>query len=415
MNKILNIGRSRDNDIVLTETYISGQHAQLIFDEENNVFINDLASVNGTIVNGDRISSPYKLKRGDFVLLGGSLLEWEQYIPISMSGGQAIPLQNKSNLKVYALSLVASLIFVFLLFGANEIVGSDRKSNKKEGTSNNSEDKIAGDSEKTKNEDKQKTSEKSDKVIPSSTITYDFSCVVSAENRDVTDATGVLDEIRTKAIEASGVIVSIQEEMDFGKKHHTDFLKGSAIIKNEKSQKIETVLRKLVSKIPNPLGFNYVIFLVQDDAINVWTSGGRIYFTTGMYDFVQNDNEIAGIIGHEIYHNELGHINKMLRAQKISEKALGPDFGGIASTIDGILRSPFGKKDEAYCDFKGADLCILASFETCDIVKLWARMSNQNGNSDALTEFISSHPLSAQRRDCIRNHLNVNYKIDCAL
>jgi predicted Zn-dependent protease len=132
-----------------------------------------------------------------------------------------------------------------------------------------------------------------------------------------------------------------------------------------------------------------------------------------MYEFVETDDEIAGIIGHEINHNELGHINKMLRAQKISEKTFGPDFGGIAATIDGILRSPFGKKDEAHCDFKGADLCLKADFNTCDIVTLWNRMSEQEESSDALTEFISSHPLSSQRRDCLKNHLKTNYDISC--
>jgi pSer/pThr/pTyr-binding forkhead associated (FHA) protein len=406
MTKIINIGRSRANDIVLTESYISGQHAQLIIDDEYNIFINDLGSVNGTIVNGDRISSPYKLKRGDFVLLGGSLLEWEQYIPISVSGGQAIPLQNMSNLKVYALSLVASLVFIFILFGANEMVGFNSKSSNKGTASNNTADMPSNDSFKSKTNANTKSSSK---------ITYDFSCIVSKENRDANEASGVLDDIRTQAINASGVTVSIKEELDFGKKHHNELLKGSKILKNEISEKLESILRKLVSKIPNPLGFNYVVFLIQADELNAWTCGGRIYFTTAMYEFLQNDNEIAGIIGHEIYHNELGHINKMLRAQKISEKALGPDFGGIASTIDGILRSPFGKKDEAFCDFKGADLCNLAGFETCAIVKLWDRMSKQDGNSDALTEFTSSHPLSAQRRDCLKNHLSVNYKIDCSL
>ena len=132
-----------------------------------------------------------------------------------------------------------------------------------------------------------------------------------------------------------------------------------------------------------------------------------------MFEFTKSDDEIAGIIGHEIYHNELGHINKMMLASKVSTSTFGDVFGTIASQIDGILHSPFGKKDEAHCDFKGADLCILTGFKPCAIVNLWNRMSESEKNSTAVDEFLRSHPLSSQREKCINNHLNINYSINC--
>ena len=42
MAGILNIGRSRENEIILGDNKISNFHAQLITDEEGKVFINDL-------------------------------------------------------------------------------------------------------------------------------------------------------------------------------------------------------------------------------------------------------------------------------------------------------------------------------------------------------------------------------------
>jgi len=103
----------------------------------------------------------------------------------------------------------------------------------------------------------------------------------------------------------------------------------------------------------------------------------------------------------------------MLLAQKFSEQTFGPEMGGIAATIDGILRSPFGKKDEAHCDFKGADLCIRSGYQPCPIVDLWERMSRDEGEQDSLSEFMSSHPLSSQRRLCLKNHIATNYGEDC--
>ena len=396
MAKIINIGRSKENDIVINENYVSAQHAQLISDDENQIYINDLGSVNGTFVNGMRIQGSQRLQSGDTILIGSCPLNWEPLFPPSKIIANS-PKQFGS-LKTYGMSVLTALIIVFAMFGINELISSsvgDKKS------------QTSGDSKHKEGKEDDKDNEKPKE------ITYDFSCVVSEENRQASDVSDVFDQMRTGAIEASGVTVSVQEEMDFGDQNHQELLKGSTVLQDERSNKLEFILSQLVSNIDTPRGFNYKIFLIQSNEINAWTCGGRIYFTTTMYDFTESNDEIAGIIGHEIYHNELGHINKMLRAQKISEQTLGPDFGGIASTIDGIIRSPFGKKDEAHCDFKGADLCIKTDFESCDIVTLWARMSENEGQSDALSEFLSSHPLSSQRRDCLKNHLKTNYQKVC--
>jgi hypothetical protein len=399
MAKILNIGRSASNDIIINENYISAQHAQLMSDDDKVIYINDLGSANGTFVNGMRIYGSQRIQFGDTILLGSSKLNWESYFP-GMQNSAKKP-EQMSSLKTYGLSALAALVFVFAIFSVNEFVSSSVDHEKSE-IGKNGKSKKNGDN----------ISDEKNIEIPNE-ITYDFSCVVSEDNRDASEATDVLDEMRTGVIDAAGVEVSIQEEMDFGDQNHDELLKGSTIVYDERSDKLETILSGLVSNINAPRGFIYKIFLIQSDEINAWTCGGRIYYTTTMYSFTETNDEIAGIIGHEIYHNELGHINKMLKAQKISEQTFGPDFGGIASTIDGIIRSPFGKKDEAHCDFKGADLCIKTNYESCDIVELWERMSQNEGESDALTEFLSSHPLSSQRRDCLKNHLRNNYQINC--
>jgi hypothetical protein len=399
MAKILNIGRSANNEIIINESYISAQHAQLMSDDDMIIYINDLGSVNGTFVNGVRIYGSQKIQFGDTIVLGSSKFNWESYFP-GIQNSAKIP-QQMSSLKTYGLSALTALIIVLAIFGMNELRSSSVDHEKSE-KAKNGKSKKGGDNA---------SNEKNVKVPKE--ITYDFSCVVSEDNREASDATDILDEMRTGVINAAGVEVSVQEEMAFGDQNHDELLQGSTVIQDDRSDKLEQTLRALVLKIDAPRGFDYKIFLIQSDQINAWTCGGRIYFTTTMFAFTETNDEIAGIIGHEIYHNELGHINKMLKAQKISEQTFGPDFGGIASTIDGIMRSPFGKKDEAHCDFKGADLCIKTNYESCDIVELWERMSQNQGESDALTEFLSSHPLSSQRRDCLKNHLRNNYQINC--
>lgn len=63
------VGRSPGSDIVIAASYVSGRHAQFKLMGQN-LFVEDLGSTNGTIVNGNRISAPAALKSNDIVSVG---------------------------------------------------------------------------------------------------------------------------------------------------------------------------------------------------------------------------------------------------------------------------------------------------------------------------------------------------------
>jgi hypothetical protein len=63
------LGRALDNDVILDDRRVSRHHAQISM-EAGGVWLTDLASANGTWVNGQRIVRQ-ALKPGDVVSLGG--------------------------------------------------------------------------------------------------------------------------------------------------------------------------------------------------------------------------------------------------------------------------------------------------------------------------------------------------------
>ena len=69
--KRLTIGRDRKNDVVLADTAVSRQHAE-IFPSLNGFYIRDLRSSNGVLVNHTRITNPYQLTHGDRIGIGSS-------------------------------------------------------------------------------------------------------------------------------------------------------------------------------------------------------------------------------------------------------------------------------------------------------------------------------------------------------
>jgi hypothetical protein len=88
---IINLGRSRDNDIVLTDPYVSRHHAQLrLRFGAYTLFDND--SQHGTFVNDVRVHE-HRLQSGDVIVLGKSqMLYVEDHDPADFSQTSIYPL-----------------------------------------------------------------------------------------------------------------------------------------------------------------------------------------------------------------------------------------------------------------------------------------------------------------------------------
>lgn len=69
------IGRSDENDIVLDDMYVSGNHA-IIKQQEDKMYIYDLNSKNGVFVNGDKIEEAKELNNNDTVIIGETKLRF---------------------------------------------------------------------------------------------------------------------------------------------------------------------------------------------------------------------------------------------------------------------------------------------------------------------------------------------------
>ena len=68
------LGRSAEADVTLDDPYASDFHARLAF-QGGEVRLHDLASTNGTFVNGERVVAPLSLHRGDQFQVGQTIME----------------------------------------------------------------------------------------------------------------------------------------------------------------------------------------------------------------------------------------------------------------------------------------------------------------------------------------------------
>lgn len=63
------IGRLPDNDVVVASPQVSRRHCALLIHANESVEVHDIASKNGTFVNGQKINSATRLKPGDEITM----------------------------------------------------------------------------------------------------------------------------------------------------------------------------------------------------------------------------------------------------------------------------------------------------------------------------------------------------------
>jgi len=247
---------------------------------------------------------------------------------------------------------------------------------------------------------------------------HDLSCFSSA-----LDPVGAIEEGIFSGL-SNGVSVTLDEELEVGQAVFDDMREKYTLrTSGADYDKVNSIMNKLIgqiSKFSNPTShehfgkyrYKYKIYIIETDEINAFTAGARIFVTTGIYNFCKTEDEIACIIGHEICHNELGHINQKLKRHKTATSILGAGFGDMAAAVGSILTSPFNQKNEGHCDLFGIDLAHSAGYDACQNVKLWERMNESNGEKSVIDMF-SSHPYSGDRAKCSKEHLKTNYNKKC--
>jgi len=399
------VGRIPTADIVISNETISELHAQLLVDENGHIYINDLNSKNGTFVNGVKVSSITRVFSNDQIVFGKTSFDWEGFLlQKTKTSNSEFNIANKSNKKtaqsVFFKSLIGSTLLIAVI-GLSIYFFNETFSNQWASFQNqeNEESKINLDERDAYNP----------KEEPKMDIKYDLSCLKDENDFNTVDIINWGSEIQDEFIRVTGPAVKPKDELELGEQVISEFKLEPGIKSN---QRLNTVFNKMLTHL-GTTPYDYEVFELRSNDINAFTIGGKIFVATGMLNFTENDDELAAIIGHEIYHNELGHIKKKLQLSNLASEILGKEIGSLATQLHSFFSAPFNQKDEAYSDLYGVDLAIKAGYNACSSVNLWERMSKKESGFNVGENILRSHPYSSKRMNCLHHHLNQNYKRQC--
>lgn len=174
-----------------------------------------------------------------------------------------------------------------------------------------------------------------------------------------------------------------------------------------KQARLDEIGQKLVSdSVAQETDWQYEFHLLDDDGVvNAFAlPGGQIFMTEALFDKMNSDSQIAGVLAHEITHVIARHgaqrLAKMQLTQGLSAAAVlaSGDYstGQLAAMIGQIVNMKYGRDDELESDTLGVRLMHEAGYDPnamIDVMNILAAAGKGNG----APEFFSTHPSPDNR------------------
>ncbi len=169
-----------------------------------------------------------------------------------------------------------------------------------------------------------------------------------------------------------------------------------------------------MARFGDPIGYPFDFHLLADEErINAFAlPGGQIFITAALFDRLENEDQLAGVLGHEIGHVVAKHSNEQMSKSGLLRgigQGIGVLAGGesmvtasqVANTVNHVLATRFGRQDEYEADQIGCELMHLAGFDEKQILAV-LEILRQAAGSSRPPEILSTHPYPENRIENIR-------------
>jgi hypothetical protein len=174
-------------------------------------------------------------------------------------------------------------------------------------------------------------------------------------------------------------------------------------------------LRNLSADDPNKILFRF--YVVEDDTANAFAfPDGSVFIHTGMLRRMENESQLALVIGHEIAHVTNEHSRRSLETAQQQAfwlglaGAAGGQLGMLVAQIGyGLLQNKFSRDMEDQADRVGIYYAWEAGYDVREAPRLWRRMMGEYSESRVGAFLYSDHPSMLSRYRNTNRMMVFNY------
>lgn len=210
------------------------------------------------------------------------------------------------------------------------------------------------------------------------------------------------------------MLLSQSDELALGKQTDKQISQTYGIYEDQNLKEyLSSVGNKLakVSHLPD-LQFNFQV--LDSSVVNAFAvPGGYVYMTREILCFINDEAELAGVMGHEIGHITARHSAQMYSRAQLAQlglvlgSALSESFRKYAGVLGAglsILFLSFSRENERQADDLGVLYSSKAGYDAEHMANLFITLErlNPSSGSDGLPSWLSTHPNPPDRISAVK-------------
>jgi predicted Zn-dependent protease len=204
-------------------------------------------------------------------------------------------------------------------------------------------------------------------------------------------------------------LVSEGQEIEMGKQAAQEVAQSMGFVDNAGLQSYVSGIGMKMAKASERPDLPWEFHVVNDASVNAFAlPGGFIYVTRGLLTAINDEAELATVVGHEIGHVTARHSVQQISKAQLAQLGLGigsilspriAQLSGVASQGLGLLFLKYGRDDESQADQLGFKYALGQNYDVREMSKVFVtleRVSNQAGGG-RVPEWLSTHPDPGNR------------------
>jgi Zn-dependent protease with chaperone function len=175
------------------------------------------------------------------------------------------------------------------------------------------------------------------------------------------------------------------------------------------AERLQRIMTPLIAAMNHPRPLDRVrVGIIDDTRINAASAGnGEFYVTRGLLEKA-NDEQLAGVLAHEIAHDDLNHVAKAqtlgagLGIGMIILDQIFPGSGALTPIAGTLIARKYGRTEEYAADRHGATILARAGMRREIMADTLEWLTRTDGGGGA-GGFFATHPSTGDRIEALRS------------